>query len=81
MSQTSTIAASSQPDSLMLAPTLARADLPDARFPALPQSPGAPLQDITTPVLASPLAQSSGPTDAGSRAGFGAFSGCSPRAF
>ena len=42
MSQTSTIAASSQPDSLMLAPTPARTDLPDARFPALPQSPGAP---------------------------------------
>ena len=62
MSQTSTVAASSQPDSLVFAPTPARADLPVARFPALPQSPGAPLQDITTPVLASPFAQSSGPT-------------------
>ena len=43
----------------MLAPTPARADPPDARFPALPQLPGAPLQNITTPV---PLAQSSEPT-------------------
>ena len=62
MSQASTIAASSQPDSLMLAPTPARADPPDARISALPQSPGARLQNITTPVLASSLAQSSGPT-------------------
>ena len=62
MSQASTIAASSQPDSLSQAPTPARADPPDARFPAVPQSPGAPVQNITTPVLASPFAQSSGPT-------------------
>ena len=62
MSQASTIAASSQPDSLSQAPTPARADPPDARFPAVPQSSGAPVQNITTPVLASPFAQSSGPT-------------------
>ena len=46
----------------MLTPTPARADLPDAQFPALPQSPGAPLEDITTPIQASSHAQSSGPT-------------------
>ena len=62
MSQTSTIAASSQPVSLMLAPTSARVDLLDAQLPALPQSPGAPLEDITTPIQASLHAQSSGPT-------------------
>ena len=62
MSQTNTIAASSQPVSLMLTPTPARADLPDAQFPALPQSPGAPLEDITTPIQASSHAQLSGPT-------------------
>ena len=62
MSQTSTIAASSQPVPLMLTPTPARADLPDAQLPALPQSPGAPLEDITTPIQASLHAQSSGPT-------------------
>ena len=62
LSQTSTIAASSQPDPLMLAPTRARADPPDARFPALPQSPGASLEDITTPVQAPPFVQLSGPT-------------------
>ena len=62
MSQASTIAASSQPDSLSQGPTPARADPPDARFPAVPQSPGAPVQNITTPVLASPFVQSSGPT-------------------
>ena len=38
MSQASTLAASSQPDSLSQAPTPARADPPDARFPAVPQS-------------------------------------------
>ena len=47
MSQTSTIAASSQPVSLMLTPTPARADLPDAQLPALPQSPGALLEETS----------------------------------
>ena len=58
MSQASTIAASSQSDSLMLALTPTRADLPVAQLPALPQSPGALPQDISSPVLASPFAQS-----------------------
>ena len=62
MSQTSTIAASSQPDPLMLAPTPACADPLDARLPALPQSPGASLEDITTPVQAPPFVPLSGPT-------------------
>ena len=62
MSQAGTIAAFTHPDSLSQAPTPARADPPDARFPAVPQSSGAPVQNIATPVLASPFAQSSGPT-------------------
>ena len=62
MSQASTIAASSQSDSLRLALTTTRADLPVAQLPALPQSPGALPQDFSTPVLASPFAQSCGPT-------------------
>ena len=82
MSQASTIAAFSQPDSLSQAPAPACADPPDARFHDLQQSLGAPLQNITTLVLASLFAQSGGgPTDAGPRAGFGTFSGYSPRAF
>ena len=55
-------AASSQSDSLRLALTPARADLPVAQLPALPQSPGALTQDLSTRVLASPFAQSCGPT-------------------
>ena len=45
MSQASTIAASSQSDSLMLAHTPARADFPGERCPALQQSPGAPFAE------------------------------------
>ena len=64
MSQASTIAASSQPESLSQAPPPALADPPDARSPVEPQSPGA-LEDITTPFQASSHAQSSGPTYCG----------------
>ena len=62
MSQTSTIAASSQSDSHLLAPSSARADSHGARFSVLSQPPGAPLQDVNTPTLVSPFAQPSGPT-------------------
>ena len=62
MSQTSTIAASSQSDSHVLAPSSARADSHGARFSVLSQPPGAPLQDVNTPTLVFPFAQPSGPT-------------------
>ena len=85
MSQASTIAASSQSDSLRLALTPTRADLPVAQLPALPQSPGALPQDFSTPVLASPFAQSCGPTYRGDPPTpllrrFRGLPGCTPRA-
>ena len=60
--QTRTIAASSQPDSLMLAPVPARADVHGEWLPDQQQSPGPSLQVIATPALSSPFAQLSGPT-------------------
>ena len=87
MSQTSTVAASSQPDALMLAPTPARGDVHGEWLPDKQQPSGSSLQVIATPVLSSLFAHLSGPTygggttNAGSRAGFGALSDSSLREF
>ena len=62
MSQTSTVAASSQLDALMLAPTSARGDVHGEWLPDQQHPPGPSLQVPATPVLSSPFAHVSGPT-------------------
>ena len=62
MSQTSTVAASSQLDALMLAPTPARGDVHGKWLHDNQQPSGPSLQVIATPVSSSPFAHLGGPT-------------------
>ena len=62
MSQTSTVAAPSQLDALMLAPTPARGDFLGEWLPDNQQASGTSSQVFATPVSPSPFAHLGGPT-------------------
>ena len=75
LSQASTVAAPSQLDALMLAPTPARGDFHTEWLPDSQQPSGTSSQVFAIPVSLSPFAHhvSWGSANAGSCAGFGAF--------